>query len=227
MAHCSELSGAEFRSLPPRWNGKLRLPTWARFEILTRAAGSPGKHLDLCWLRWQGPSRGGDVDRITLAAQTDHNLPTVLHNRFRLSCGIEVRKGNEVFRQDGPYTSTRVLSLGPFHSSIKRRNGRHEPNDSLSLCCSIVSWRPSVPTGRPPGWSEPQPSACRQFGSSEGQVIPFGRYPSCAPPRSSAAPFPLAANADQHCVPPASLPHGVPPPIGGPDRDVEGLEGKD
>jgi hypothetical protein len=40
-------------------------------EILARAAGSPGKHFDLCWFRRQGPSRGGDVDRITLTPQTD------------------------------------------------------------------------------------------------------------------------------------------------------------
>ena len=81
-------------------------------EILTRAAGSPGKHFDLWGFRRQGPSRGGDVDRITLTAQTDHNLPTVFHDRFRLSCGIEVRKGNGSFCHGGPYTSTRVTFAG-------------------------------------------------------------------------------------------------------------------
>jgi hypothetical protein len=101
--------------------------TGARVEILTRAAGSPGKHFDLCWLRRQGPSRGGDVDRITLTAQTDHDPPMVLHNRFRLSCGIEVRKGNEFFRHGGPYTSTRVFGKKFFVALVRQRHRAFTP----------------------------------------------------------------------------------------------------
>jgi hypothetical protein len=136
-------------------------------EILTRAAGSPGKHFDLCRFLRQGPSRGGDVDRITLTAQTDHNLPTVFHDRFRLSCGIEVRKGNGFFCHGGPYTSTRVTFAGcggkgraeviPWCFTI----GSASVSAKVKILCNIdgcQKYAGGLP-GRPPGIPAPSSSS--------------------------------------------------------------------